>query len=100
MIVKKDVRNRDGYNDVEGVHILYTISQKTSEPATSVSGRLELDGERIGIISAERDGRMYVSIDQSTALTFAQHRTVISTVLTDIDSVFSESMADENTSVS
>lgn len=90
MIVKKDIRNRDGYNDVEGIHIVYTIVQKTSEPAESVSGSLEKDGERIGIITAERDGRMYISIDKASGLTLAQEKTVIATVMDDIESVFNE----------
>lgn len=66
MIVKKDIRNWDCYNDVGDVHIVYSIAQKTSEPAVSVSGALEKDGERIGIITAERDGRMYISIDKAS----------------------------------
>lgn len=90
MIVKNDIRTRDCYNDVEGVHIVYTIAQKTSDPASSVSGRLEKDGERIGIITAERDGRMYISIDKSSGLTLSQEKSVVIAVLDDMASVFNE----------
>lgn len=90
MIVKNDVRTRDGYNDVEGVHIVYTIAQKTSDPAPSISGRLERNDERIGIISAEPNGRMYVSIDKSTPLTFTQCKAVVEAALADMENVFNE----------
>lgn len=90
MKVKNDVRNRNGYNDVAGVHIIYDITQRMNEPVTSIRGTMTVDDERIGTLSMEKDGRMYVSIDKENKLSFAERREVVSTIITDMEGVFSE----------
>lgn len=90
MKVKNDVRSRDGYNDVAGVHIIYEINQKMNEPVTSVRGIMTVNDERIGTLSMEKDGRMYVSIDKENNLSFAERSEVIATIITDMEGVFIE----------
>ena len=70
-----------------GVHITYSTSFKTSEVAGAVNGRLEQDGERLGIITVERDGRRYISFDKANNLTLDECKEIISTVLTDANEI-------------
>lgn len=87
MIVKRDIRSVDAYNDVAGVHIVYSTSFKTNDVAESVSGRLELDDERLGVITVERDGRLYVSFDKANYLTLEERREIVSTILADANEI-------------
>ena len=90
MKVKIDVRNRTGYNDVSDVHIGYEINQTTGNPVTSIRANIERDDKRIGTVTVERDGRLYISFDYANDISFDIKRQVLNTVLTDIENVFNE----------
>lgn len=90
MKLKNDVRSRTGYNDVGDVHIRYEISQSTGNPATNVRGNVELNDKRLGAVSVDRDGRMYVSFDYENSISLETKKQVLSTILTDAEAVFNE----------
>lgn len=90
MLVKNDIRTITGYNQVEDIEINYSILQETSEPAESVSASFERNGHRMGNINAYRDGRLYISLDQSNSLPLTTRLNILTTVLTDIDDKFNE----------
>ncbi|MCL3853575.1 hypothetical protein M1P97_20025 [Parabacteroides sp. GYB001] len=90
MKVKVDVRSRTGYNDVGDVHIGYEINQTTGNPVSSIRANIERSDKRIGTVTVERDGRMYISFDYANDISFETKRQVLTTVLTDAENVFNE----------
>ena len=90
MMTKKDTRSRVCYNDVDDIHIRYDIEQETGKPATIVRAFIERDEKRLGSVSAEADGKLYLSFDCPNGIPYAQKREVVSAVLADIDGVFNE----------
>lgn len=90
MKVKVDVRTRTGYNDVGDVHIGYEINQTTGNPVSSIRANIELSDKRIGTVTIERDGRIYISFDYANDISSDVKRQVLTTVLTDADNVFNE----------
>ena len=90
MNVLDDTRSRIASNDVGNVHIDYSITQITGEPATKVRGDIVLAKKTIGTITVERDGRLYVSFDYANDIPVATKKQDLETVLTDADGVFNE----------
>lgn len=88
------MRSRDCYNDVGNVHIRYDINHPTGKPVLSIRAYIEQNGERIGTISSESDGRLYLSFDYANEISFSMKREILGTVLTDIEGVFNESLTE------
>lgn len=88
MIVKSDIRSIKGYNDINGVHIVYNVEYKTEEQPSNVNGWLEINDERIGTVSIKRNNEMFVSFSKSGGLSLKEQAEVITGVLSDVDSVF------------
>ncbi|MDY4528208.1 MAG: hypothetical protein SPE11_09905 [Parabacteroides sp.] len=88
MIIKSDKRSITGYNDVCGVHIVYNIEYRTTDEPENVIGQIEVNDERIGVINIHRDGQMYISFEKGCNLAAIQQSEIISTVISDADSIF------------
>lgn len=97
MKVKVDVRNRTGYNDVEDIHVSYEINQTTGSPVSSIRANIERDDKRVGTVTVERDGRLYISLDYANDISFDTKREVLTTILTDVEKVFNEPETDNIT---
>lgn len=95
MKTKNDVRSRSCYNDVGDIHITYEINQETGKPVKSIRATILSDDNRIGVITAESDGRMYISFDHANDISYSIKKEVTTSVLSDIESVFNEPISIE-----
>lgn len=92
MQVKNDTRSITGYNKVGNIDINYSILQETNEPAVNISASFEKAGKRLGNVNAYRDGRLYLSMDQANNLQVEDIKSILSTVLDDINEKFNETV--------
>lgn len=92
MQVKNDTRSITGYNKVGNIDINYSILQETNEPAVNISASFEKSGKRFGNVNAYRDGRLYLSIDQANHLQVEDIKSILNTVLDDINEKFNETV--------
>lgn len=91
MEVLNDTRNRTGYVDVAGLRLRYVISQATGEQVSSVRADILKGEQKIGGISIERDGRMYISIDKGNVIkTSADRIAIVTQTFNDAEQLFNE----------
>lgn len=85
-----DIRNQGGYAEVAGIKIVYNWSNHTNEPVNKVHADLMQNDLSIGVITKERDGRLYVSFNKPGIVKLEDQLAIIVQALTDADSAFSE----------
>ena len=68
MQVKKDTRYREYYSNIGNINIVYNISNPSDQEADSVSIRIDKDDKTIGNGIINRNGRMSMSIVESSDL--------------------------------
>lgn len=90
MKTKVDVRSRSGYNDVGDIQIKYDINQETGKPVKSMRATVLKNDRQIGIVTAESDGRLYVSFDYANDIACIVKKEVITAILADVEDVFNE----------
>lgn len=64
MEITSDKRIINGYSEVGGIKIEYSISAKTSDRIDRITGSFVKDGVRVGNLSIERNGVLFMSIDK------------------------------------
>lgn len=88
MQVKKDTRYREYYNNIGNINIVYNISNPSDQEADSVSIRIDKDDKTIGNGTINRNGRMSMSIVESSDLSVLETKNVLDTIFEDVNSVF------------
>ncbi|WP_293738959.1 hypothetical protein [uncultured Parabacteroides sp.] len=90
MNLTNDTRNREGVAEVAGVKLRYTISQYTGEQVKNVRADILKNDIRIGTVSVERDGRLYISFDKEGITSVEDQVSIVTQVLQDSAQVFNE----------
>lgn len=88
MQVKKDTRYREYYSNIGNINIVYNISNPSDQEADSVSIRIDKDDKTIGNGTINRNGRMSMSIVESSDLSVLETKNVLDTIFEDVNSVF------------
>lgn len=88
MQVKKDTRYREYYSNIGNINIVYNISNPSDQEADSVSIRIDKDDKTIGNGIINRNGRMSMSIVESSDLSVLETKNVLDTIFEDVNSVF------------
>lgn len=96
MEMKIDKRIRSGKSVVGGVEIRYDIEQETGKTPLRVSASIKKDEERVGSMVIEADGRMYISLDNSSDISHEARKQILITILSDTEFIFNESVVSEN----
>lgn len=90
MNLTNDTRNREGFAEVAGVKLRYTIIQETGEQVKNVRADILKNDMRIGSVSVERDGRMYISFDKEGVTSVEDQVAIVTQALQDAAQVFNE----------
>lgn len=92
MEVSRDTRTREGYNDVAGCKISYSIVQRTGDRPSNISTSITTKDEQTGNAQLYADGKVYITIQPG--MSYEDIKLVIDTILTDASAVFNEPIAE------
>lgn len=86
-----DKRIRTNSKEVAGVLLNYTVENNYGSPVEQVRIDLLQNESRIGGITIERNGKLYISFDKSDVLTsYNDQEAVITTALSDAHKYFND----------
>lgn len=86
--MEKMEETKTGKSNVLNLNIKYVWKNLYGEKVKTVSGEMRKDEVRIGGITSESDGRLYISFDTQNTISKEDKITILNQIISDIDEIF------------
>ena len=83
---------RTGTEEVAGVNLNYTITQKSGESVSSVQVYIEKNNQMVGNIRIEPEGKLYISFQKDGVTDTSEQLEIISRSLDSAETFFNETV--------